>query len=119
MMYEAGRGGIAPDPREAGRLYKLSADQGNAAAQLQLAYMYEKGDVLPKDWHEAARLYRLAAAQGNAAAQANLADFYERGDAGLRKNACEAMRLRKLAAAQGNTYAERSLKGASAGRCKL
>ena len=118
MMYRAGRGGLAPDPREAARLYKLSADQGNAVAQLQLAYMYENGDVLPKDWREAARLYRLAADQGNAEAQANLADFYERGDAGLRKNVCEAMRLRKLAAAQGNTYAERSLKGASATRCK-
>jgi hypothetical protein len=118
MMYGTGRGGLAPDPREAARLYKLSADQGNALAQLQLAYMYENGDVLPKDWREAGRLYRLAADQGNAEAQANLADFYERGDAGLRKNACEAVRLRKLAAAQGNTYAERSLKGANATRCK-
>jgi TPR repeat protein len=117
-MYGTGRGGLAPDLREAARLYKLSADQGNAVAQLQLAYMYENGDVLPKDWPEAARLYRLAADQGNPEAQANLADFYERGDAGLRRNACEAMRLRKLAAAQGNAYAERSLKEANATRCK-
>jgi TPR repeat protein len=118
LMYEGGRGGLAPDPVEAARLYKLSAEQGYAVAQVQLAYMYERGNVVPKNWPEAARLYRLAANQGNADGEANLADFYERGDAGLRRNACEAMRLRKLAAAQGNTYAAKALNGANATRCK-
>jgi TPR repeat protein len=60
-------------PREAARLYKLAADQGNAGAQSNLGFFYEQGrGGLQKDDREAARLYKLAADQGNAYAQAAL-----------------------------------------------
>jgi TPR repeat protein len=35
-MYENGRGGLPKDDREAARLYKLAADQGNTIAQTNL-----------------------------------------------------------------------------------
>jgi TPR repeat protein len=64
------------DDREAARLYKLAADQGNADAQNNLGNFYRDGrGGLPQDDREAARLYRLAADQGNADAQANLANL--------------------------------------------
>ena len=67
VFYETGRGGLPKDEREAARLYKLAADQGNAGAQANLGVFYEDGrGGLPKDEREAARLYKLAADQGNA-----------------------------------------------------
>jgi TPR repeat protein len=54
------------DDREAARLYKLAADQGNALAQISLGEFYENGrGGLPRDDREAARLFKLAADQGN------------------------------------------------------
>jgi TPR repeat protein len=62
------------DEREAVRLFKLSADQGNALGQVNLGFAYERAlGGLPKDEREAVRLYKLAADQGNAAAQSSLA----------------------------------------------
>jgi TPR repeat protein len=91
------------DDREAARLYKIAADQGNALAQVNLAVLYENGGGgLPKDDREAARLYKLAADQGNALAQVSLGVFYEAGRGGLPKDDREAARLYKLAADQGN-----------------
>ena len=64
---------MTQDDREAARLYKLAADQGNADAQAYLGNLYERGvGGLAKDEREAARLYKLAADQGNAYAQAKL-----------------------------------------------
>jgi TPR repeat protein len=51
---------------EAVRLLKISADQGNAEAQTDLAMLYSFGERgLPQDHREAERLYRLAARQGH------------------------------------------------------
>jgi TPR repeat protein len=45
------------DDREAARLYKLAADQGNASAQYNLGVFYESGrGGLPQDDCEAACL---------------------------------------------------------------
>ena len=61
------------DYPEAARLYRLSADQGNAYAQAILGIFYEQGrGGLPEDEREAARLYRLAADQGITRAQSAL-----------------------------------------------
>ena len=54
------------DYKEAVRLYRLSAKQGNAEAQYNLGLMYEKGQVVPKDFKEAFKWSKLAADQGNA-----------------------------------------------------
>jgi TPR repeat protein len=56
------------DDREAARLYKLAADQGDARAQVGLGFFYAMGrGGLPKDDREAARLFKVAADQGTRA----------------------------------------------------
>jgi TPR repeat protein len=73
VFYEAGRGGLPKNDREAARLYKLAADQGNAAGEAYLGIFYEEGrGGLRKDDREASRLFKLAADQGNVYARAGL-----------------------------------------------
>ncbi len=48
------------------------AEQGNAAAQTSLGFMYRGGTGVLQDHKEAVRWYRLAAEQGEATAQFNL-----------------------------------------------
>ena len=67
------------DYKEAVRLYRLSAKQGNAEAQYNLGLMYEKGQVVPKDFKEAFKWSKLAADQGNASTQNNLSYMYYKG----------------------------------------
>ncbi|NOG71990.1 SEL1-like repeat protein [Roseicella sp. DB1501] len=100
----------AGDDRDAAQLYRLAADQGLAAAQVNLGVFYEAGrGGLSKDDRQAAELYRLAAEQGFAAAQANLGLFYETGRGGLPKDDRRAAELYELAADQGNAHAQVSL----------
>jgi hypothetical protein len=97
------------DDSEVTRL-KLSADQGNADAQVRLGLFYEFGrGGLTKDDREAARLYKLSADQGNAVGQVKLGYLYEVGRGGLTKDAREATRLYKLSADQGNSIAQVNL----------
>jgi TPR repeat protein len=100
------------DDREAARLYKLAADEGNASAQYNLGifYSFSRG-ALSQDYHEAARLFKLAADQGHASAQYNLGVFYDRGRGGLRRDDREATRLYKLAADQGDASAQWQSRG--------
>jgi TPR repeat protein len=105
-----GRGGLAKEEREAARLYKLAADQGNAYGQDNLGDMYRNGrGGLAMDEREAVRLYKLAADQGNAYGQVRLGDMYRDGRGGLAKDEREAVWLYKLAADQGNEEAKRSV----------
>ena len=60
------------DDAEAGRWYRLAAEQGDAAAQRNLGLMYANGRGVPEDDAEAVRWYRLAAEQGLASAQYSL-----------------------------------------------
>ena len=51
---------------------KALADQGLAAAQTTLGFMYSHGDDVPENNAEAVKWYRKAADQGDADAQSNL-----------------------------------------------
>ncbi len=51
---------------------KALAEQGMAAAQYNLALMYDNGEGVPENDAEAVKWYRKAADQGNAEAQSNL-----------------------------------------------
>jgi TPR repeat protein len=83
-FHQNGRGGLTANDREAARLYKLAADQGNANARNNLGTFYRDGrGGLEKDDREAARLYKLAADQGNVFAEVGLGFFYETGRGGL------------------------------------
>ena len=64
---------------EALKWYQLSAKQGNVEAQYNLGLMYEKGQVVPKDFKEAFKWSKLAADQGNASTQNNLSYMYYKG----------------------------------------
>jgi TPR repeat protein len=90
---------------EAARLYTLSADQGNADAQLRLGLMYEIGFGIKQDYKEAARLYTLSANQGNSDGQLHLGLMYVMGQ-GIKLDKTAAYHWWSKAAKQGNTKAQ-------------
>jgi len=61
------------------RLWLALAEQGHAAAQFNVAVMYEKGSGIAQDPAEAARWYLAAAKQGDAEAQYKVGMLYEMG----------------------------------------
>ena len=64
-MDASGKGGVAQDDTEAFRLFKLSADQGNAIGQANLGWSYQNGRGVPQDRELAIEWYKKAAAQGS------------------------------------------------------
>ena len=83
------------------------AEQGNAFAQSNLAFMYYTGTGVPRDAAEAVRWYRLAAEQGDARAQSNLGYHYANGE-GVPEDLVLAYMWYNLAAAQGHDLAQRN-----------
>jgi len=118
-MYHYGLG-VEKNYEEAVRLYRLSADQGNALGQNNLGYMYRHGFIyrhglgVEKDLNEedlneeAVRLYRLSAEQGNLFALNNLGWMYEDG-LGVEKDYKEAIRLYRLSADKDYFLAKNNL----------
>ncbi len=80
------------------------AERGQAKAQFNLGFMYEKGLGAPADDGEAMKWYRKAAEQGHAGAQNNLGVMYETGK-GVPQDYVEAYFWYSLAAAQDNDLA--------------
>ena len=75
-MYAAGRG-VLKDDAEAGRWYRLAAEQGHASAQLNLGVMHAAGEGVLKDSVLAHMWSNIAGANGNASAR-KLRDSLER-----------------------------------------
>jgi TPR repeat protein len=67
------------------RLLRPQAEQGVAAAQVVLGFMYHDGEGVTQDDAQAAQWMRKAAEQGNAAAEASLGGLYLAGE-GVPKN---------------------------------
>lgn len=84
--------------------YGRAARKGLAAAQNNLATMYEQGLGAPKNLPEAAKWFRLAALQGENHAQHSLGVMYRDGQ-GMKRNYGEALNWFKMAAAGGHTSA--------------
>ncbi|MCC7411808.1 MAG: sel1 repeat family protein [Gammaproteobacteria bacterium] len=80
------------------------AQEGNAAAQANVAFYYDNGLAVARDPEEAARWYRLAADNGSVDAQYNLGAMYESGE-GVEKDYGEAFKWFSLAAQQGDAQA--------------
>ena len=59
--------------------WKPLAEQGDAATQYFLGFMYHNGKGVTRDYKEAVYLYQLAAEQGHARAQGNLGAMYAFG----------------------------------------
>jgi TPR repeat protein/serine/threonine protein kinase len=94
--------GIESDVRESIRWYKMSADDGYAAAQAYLGACYLSAIGTSKNLHEAVKYYTLAAEQGFAGAQCNLGLCYERGYGVEHKDLKTALKWYKMSAEQGD-----------------
>jgi TPR repeat protein len=63
---------------EAAKWFRKAADQGHAAAQNNLGWMYQNGRGVPQGHSEAVKWYHKAAAQGHAAARAKVKALQEK-----------------------------------------
>jgi uncharacterized protein len=84
--------------------WKPLAEQGDAAAQHNLAGMHRQGQGVPQDNVEAMKWYRKAAEQGYAPAQLNLGVMYFQGQPVVQDNVIAHMWF-TLAVVQGNDAA--------------
>lgn len=73
------------------KIWLPKAQEGDAAAQLYVGEIFEKGLGAQADYQAAAQWYEKAAAQGNFQAQLNLGHLYEKG-LGVPQNKETAMR---------------------------
>lgn len=85
----------------------LPAQQGDAKAQVFLAYLYETGQGVNQDYAKAAEWYRKAAEKGNATAQAQIGNMYFQGR-GVAQSYVYAYMWLDLASKQGNRQARES-----------
>ena len=88
-------------------LFRLAATQGNAWAQINLGFMYERGQGVVEDLKEAVKWWRLAAAQGNDKAQINLGIMYQYGR-GVVQNYVRAHMWYNLSASNGHSFASKN-----------
>ena len=90
------------------REWKPLAEQGNADAQYNLGFMYDKGRGVPQDYKTAVKWYKLSAEQGDADAQTNLGFIYEKG-LSVPQDYKVAVKWYRLSAEQGNADAQYNL----------
>jgi TPR repeat protein len=96
------------DFQAASQEWRLLAEQGYAAAQYNLGFMYDNGEGVLHDYAEAVKWYRLAAEQGYADAQYKLGVMYQIGK-GVPQDDAEAVKWYRLAAEQGYADAQYKL----------
>ena len=84
------------------------AAKGDAHAQYELGYMYDRGLGVHQDFKEAASWYRKAAEQGNASAQFYLGQIYDLGK-NIEPDYNEAAAWYLKAAEQGEVMAQLNL----------
>lgn len=92
----------------------LPAQQGDAKAQVFVAYLYETGQGVNQNYVKAAEWYTRAAQQGNPVAQTQLGNMYRLGK-GVPQNNVLAYMWLDLALRKGSTQAVK-LKGSVAGK---
>jgi TPR repeat protein len=82
----------------------LPAQQGDANAQVFVAYLYETGQGVTRNYSKAAEWYGRAARQGNKVAQTQLGNMYRLGR-GVPQNYVMAYMWLDLASKKGSTQA--------------
>jgi len=87
------------------RAYRKAAEQGHAAAQNRLGWMYEKGEGTEADHAEAVIWYQRAAEQGHINAMNDLGYMHRQGW-GVSQSYSEAIRWFRKAAEKYDSYAE-------------
>lgn len=100
--------GSAPDYAQAIVWTRKAAERGNAAAQHNLGFIYERGVGVRRDPSTAINWYRRSAKQGHARAQWRLAALFRAGDGAPRDFDLAASWMRK-AAEQGEPQAQEEL----------
>lgn len=81
------------------------AANGDARAQFELGFMYERGNGVPQDYKESASWYLKAAEQGNASAQFHIGQMFDIGK-GVMQDYREAASWYLKAAGQGEALAQ-------------
>ena len=99
---------IRGDYATALREWRPLAEQGHAAAQNNLGFMYANGEGVPEDDGQAVFWYRKAAEQGDAKAQYNLGVRYDNGR-GVPEDDGQAAFWYRKAAEQGHAKAQYNL----------
>ena len=93
------------DYQKALQEWRPLAEQGDAASQYKLGYMYAYGRGVARDAAKAVKWYIKAAEQGNAEAQFNLGSWFDLGLGGV-KDAAKAVHWYTKAAEQGDTLTQ-------------
>ncbi len=90
---------------EAAAAFEVAANQGNAAAERQLGFMYYRGNGFAQDDSKAVTWFERAASHGDLESQVNLGKMYENGLSVVQDDAKSAYWFR-LAADQGDRRAQ-------------
>jgi len=90
------------------RALRAEAERGDSDAQVNLGYLFARGQGVRADQLEAFRLYALSAKQGNGEGMNALGFKYEHGT-GIRPDAAKAVHWYCLAIARGNPRAMNNL----------
>lgn len=88
--------------------FRKAADQGNAAAQNNIGWLYQNGWGVKQDYAEAANWYRKAAEKGDATGQVNLGWLYRKGH-GVQQDYAAAMAWFRKSADQNNAAAKANI----------
>jgi S1-C subfamily serine protease len=87
---------------------RKKAEAGDAMAQCDLGYAYEKGNGVPVDYNAAVHWYRKAAAQNNPIGLNNVGAMYSSG-LGVSRDDAEAVKWYRKAAERGSEFAQNNL----------
>lgn len=96
------------DFNSAAAFYQQAADQGFAAAETGLGFLYDNGQGVPQDYVQAMLWYRKAADQGYSGAQYDVALMYANGH-GVAQDYSQAAAWYRKAADQGFALAQNNL----------
>jgi TPR repeat protein len=96
------------EPADARRSLEKAANTGDTNAMVNLGFMYERGNGVPRSLAEAVNWYGKAAAGGNTYGMRNLGTLYRDGN-GVAKSVTEARKWFEKAVAGGNVEAMNSL----------
>ncbi len=86
----------------AAKEWRPLAEQGSAAAQLNIGLLYLDGKGVPQDYGEAVTWLRRSAEQDNTEAQHDLGALYGAGK-GLKRDYVQAYKWMNICAAKGNS----------------
>jgi TPR repeat protein len=90
---------------DAMKYYLMAANQGDASAEYNVAWLYDNGDGVTQDYGQALQWYLKSANQGDRDAQNNLGELYYYGH-GTAVDYAAAFHWYQLAANQGEQNAE-------------